>query len=760
MKRILPLLILFLAITHCQAQQYLGVRNSNYAGILGATLNPSSMIESKLGFDLNIASGTLDGDNNFLYIPKDSLKFLGVGNFVDLVKNKRYLTRFDLSDPNKTFDFTLSAEAMGPSVMFKFAKRHALGFTTGARYFLVANDAVGHQSQQAYFENRDSTLYGAFRPDDNIKLNTMGWFEYGLNYALKFYQKNKNEVSGGITVKYLDGVGGAYVKNVTGNYNLANTTDLFFSNASVDYGRTSYNTFDSIHHYKDLIHGNGWGGSIGFTYTLRRDSDDYTYQMDCKRNIDPNKSPYLLKIGLSVTDIGSIKFTEGAETFHLQTDSATWHSYRAENFTSNLNFDHTLSYIFTGDSLASTRENSFRMSLPTSLNLQADWNFYKSFYLNATIIKGFMAGSGQGVKRPDIYSLTPRYETKWFEVSAPISLISYHYLQPRLGLCVRLGYFFIGGDALGGAFGITDFEGVDVYGGFHIFFPQHKLRDDDSDLVSNKMDSCLKDKGPCLTHGCPDRDHDGIIDKLDRCPDQFGPAYLHGCPDRDNDSIPDVDDSCPDIKGLIQFHGCPDTDGDGIPDPQDSCPTVKGLPQFHGCPDTDGDGIPDYLDKCPTEKGLPQFNGCPDRDGDGVPDYKDKCPDVPGLPEYDGCPATVPLEELNRIQLSSQSILFKTGSSVIQPSSFQVLDQIALIMVKYPFQKWRVEGYADITGSVKINLDLTNLRAEAVRDYLVNKGVRNENLTPIGYGKTHFIATNKTAAGRARNRRVEINQDK
>jgi outer membrane protein OmpA-like peptidoglycan-associated protein len=361
-----------------------------------------------------------------------------------------------------------------------------------------------------------------------------------------------------------------------------------------------------------------------------------------------------------------------------------------------------------------------------------------------------------------VYALTPSFQQKWFEVSVPVSIISYHHLAPRVGLCVRAGWFFLGGDALGGIFGLSDMEGMDFYGGVHIFFPKHKLRDNDSDFVSNKLDSCPKERGPCISHGCPDRDGDGIIDKLDRCPDNPGPAYLHGCPDRDNDSIADLDDSCPDIKGLIQFHGCPDTDDDGIPDPQDSCPTVKGLPQFNGCPDTDGDGIPDSRDSCPLVKGLPQFHGCPDRDGDGIPDSKDKCPDVPGVAQYDGCPAPVVVvqDDMSRIQLSSQSILFKTGSPVLEPNVYQVLDQIAAIMLKYPNAKWRVEGYCDITGSDKINLDLSNRRAEAVRDYLVKKGVKSENIASYGYGKTHFIATNATAAGRAKNRRVEIKEEK
>ena len=757
------LLLLFLAgtinITH--AQQYLGIRNSNYSGILGSTLNPSSMIESRLSWDINLGSGTIDGDNNFLYIPKDSLKFFGFGNIWDRVKAKSFFTRFEPGDPNKTYDFSLSAEGLGPSFMFKFGKRkNAVGFFSAARFYIVANDVPGHQGQEAYFENRDSSLYGQFWSDGGATFNTVGWFEYGGSYARDIYEKGKHQLNGGFTVKYLQGVGAGFIKDVRGSYDLADDHNLFFSNASIDYGRTDYGTFDPIKNYNDLIHGKGWGGSIGFTYVMRRDSADYTYQMDCKTQVDPNKSNYIFRIGLSLTDIGKIKFDKGANTYHVDADSANWLNYRGERFNSNSDFDRAISFIFTGDSAASFRENSFTMALPTSLNLQVDWNVYKNFYLNGTFIKGFRPGNGQGAIRPDVYSLTPRYETKWFEVSVPLSLVSYHHLQPRVGLCVRAGYFFVGSDALGGLMGITDLEGGGIYGGVHIYFPKHRLRDDDGDLISNKNDSCSGEKGNCLTHGCPDKDNDGTIDKLDRCPDQVGPAYLNGCPDRDNDSIADLDDSCPDAKGLREFNGCPDTDGDGIPDAQDSCVTVKGLAQFNGCPDTDGDGIPDNRDDCPTEIGLAQFRGCPDRDGDGVPDKTDKCPDVPGLPEYDGCPPVIPAQEIHRIELSSQSILFRTGSNAIEPNVYQVLDQIAAIMTKYPFTKWRIEGYADITGSVKVNLDLTTRRAEAVKDYLVKKGVKPENLSTYGYGKTKFIATNKTAAGRAKNRRVEIRQEK
>src|ERR1700748_2922378 len=108
MKKFLLLLFVIAIITGAHAQNYIGIRNSNYAGILGATLNPSSMIDSKLNWDINLASGTGDFDNDFLYIPKDSLKFFGFGHIADLVQAKHYYTRFDPNNPTEKFNFTLN----------------------------------------------------------------------------------------------------------------------------------------------------------------------------------------------------------------------------------------------------------------------------------------------------------------------------------------------------------------------------------------------------------------------------------------------------------------------------------------------------------------------------------------------------------------------------------------------------------------------------------------------------------------------------
>src|SRR5690554_1315001 len=267
--------------------------------------------------------------------------------------------------------------------------------------------------------------------------------------------------------------------------------------------------------------------------------------------------------------------------------------------------------------------------------------------------------------------------------------------------------------------------------------------------------------GIVFQFGMIDTDGDGIPDHLDECPEVPGLAEFNGCPDTDGDGIPDHLDECPNTPGLPEFNGCPDTDGDGIPDHLDECPTVAGLPEFNGCPDTDGDGVPDHLDKCPNEAGPKENNGCPwpDRDGDGVPDHLDECPDVPGTIANNGCPE-VTVEVIKQLNDFSKTILFDLGKSTIRKESYAVLQSIADIMKEYPKAKFEIEGHTDSTGSLQLNERLSKARAASVKDYLTTIGMEASRLTSEGYGPSRPIATNKTAAGRQQNRRVEISLKK
>ncbi len=232
--------------------------------------------------------------------------------------------------------------------------------------------------------------------------------------------------------------------------------------------------------------------------------------------------------------------------------------------------------------------------------------------------------------------------------------------------------------------------------------------------------------------------------------------------DSDNDGLVDSKDKCPTVAGVAKYDGCPvpDTDGDGVNDENDKCPTVKGLAKYQGCPipDTDKDGVNDEEDKCPTVAGVARYQGCPvpDADGDGVNDEEDKCPTLAGVKENNGCPA-IKQEVAKTVTDGAKKITFVTGSSKLASSSFKGLNKVAKALNEDANLKLTVEGHCDNTGTDAINDPLSENRAKSVQTYLTTKGkVDAAKIMVAGFGSKNPIADNKTAKGRAANRRVEL----
>jgi OOP family OmpA-OmpF porin len=258
----------------------------------------------------------------------------------------------------------------------------------------------------------------------------------------------------------------------------------------------------------------------------------------------------------------------------------------------------------------------------------------------------------------------------------------------------------------------------------------------------------------------------------ERCVDSNAPPPAPG--DQDGDGVPDNIDQCPrvpeDRDGFQDEDGCPDDDNDrdGITDKLDKCPNEPedrdGFEDADGCPDldNDGDGIPDKLDKCPNEPedkdGFEDADGCPDPDNDkdGIPDATDKCPSDPGVPP-DGCPKKYKLVVVteNKIELK-QTVFFETNRAHIRTISHPLLNEVALALKDNPTINVEVQGHTDSQGNDAFNLKLSQKRAEAVRLYLIKKGVTSDRVVAKGYGEAVPIADNRTAAGRSQNRRVEF----
>lgn len=320
---------------------------------------------------------------------------------------------------------------------------------------------------------------------------------------------------------------------------------------------------------------------------------------------------------------------------------------------------------------------------------------------------------------------------------------------------------------------------------------KEEVMDTDKDGVSDADDKCPQLAGPIELMGCPDSDGDGVADRSDDCPDVAGMIAFSGCPDTDGDGIADNADDCPEIAGVRSNNGCPDNDADddGIPNSIDKCPNLAGSPDNDGCPepkadpnDIDGDGVDNASDLCPDTAGTVATSGCPDDDNDGVANFEDKCPDAAGLRVYNGCPDSdndgiddsrdkcpnsagpvstggcpeIKKEDRETLDVAMRAVEFDTGKASIKSSSYEVLNQIARILGRYPDYNLAISGHTDNTGKASSNQSLSQRRARACYEYLSNRNIDISRMSYAGYGETRPIADNNTLSGRSLNRRVEF----
>ena len=217
----------------------------------------------------------------------------------------------------------------------------------------------------------------------------------------------------------------------------------------------------------------------------------------------------------------------------------------------------------------------------------------------------------------------------------------------------------------------------------------------------------------------------------------------------------------------------PDTDGDGYVDSLDGCPyepeDFDGFEDHDGCPDLDhdGDGILSPWDKCPDEPEDFDLwfdtDGCPetDNDEDGILDPDDSCPNEPEtFNEYqdeDGCPDVVPIVVTTTHIEIGDKIFFDFDSEKIQPRSDLLLDAIAETITAHPeLTAIQIEGHTDTQGPESYNLRLSERRARAVLEALVERGVDVQRLRSVGYGESRLVMEGETDEAHEANRRVEF----
>lgn len=171
----------------------------------------------------------------------------------------------------------------------------------------------------------------------------------------------------------------------------------------------------------------------------------------------------------------------------------------------------------------------------------------------------------------------------------------------------------------------------------------------------------------------------------------------------------------------------------------------------------------DDEDKCPEEPGVARHAGCPvgDLDGDGINDDDDACKNEFGVASNKGCPEkkTVAVSEVALVSKAARHIYFETGSAKLKAVSNKALDEVVALLAENSGLMITVEGHTDNAGSPQLNQQLSTNRAAAVKQYFISKGVAENTVDAKGFGASNPVSSNKSAVGRAANRRVVLRLD-
>jgi outer membrane protein OmpA-like peptidoglycan-associated protein len=726
------------------SQQFTGYSYDNYSGVQGMLQNPASVAGSKYKVNINFFSiSTLAGNNAY---ELKNAKFKNF-DFTDLKENQDYFKSSNTDNKNLWFN----TDILGPSVMFTASKKSGIGLYTRART-LINEFNLSDKTFRYFGSGTSDGIYDIPIHESMLQLKAHAFAEAGLTYGRIIWSAPHHLLKMGITGKYIVGLAAAsvYSNKLALNIAKSNFINELNGDANVRYS----SNLDAVDNnfgdaFKHAGSNHGLGLDVGFTYEWRPESSGW---------LTTDQTPYKVRLSGSLNDLGSVSY-DNSKHGNSYSVNATGRTTDDLNKQDGENFDQYFTRLQNmGIITTQAHADKMKVKLPTTFRFDADYHIYRRLFINAgTIVNLINRDQNQTTAQyATTFTVTPRLEKKWFSLYTPFY---YNAISKKsaIGAGMRLGPLFLGsGSILSNMFSNKNVSTADFHMGFtlpiyqrvkiyrHRSHPKEEVKAEapkpqpvveqkivETKVVETKVDTVVR-KVEVIKEVTHDRDNDGIVDEKDECPDVAGEVALAGCPDRDKDGIADKNDKCPDVAGTAKYNGCPipDTDGDGINDEEDKCPAVAGTAKYNGCP-------------------------IPDTDGDGVNDEEDKCPNTPGKPANNGCPE-IKQEVAKKVAIAAKAIYYMSGKDVIQKVSYPKLDIVVKVLKADPALQISIEGHTDNKGKPETNLKLSAKRAQAVKNYLIKKGIAESRITAQGFGDSKPITTNATPQGRAKNRRVEL----
>jgi outer membrane protein OmpA-like peptidoglycan-associated protein len=769
MKFILLIFSFFLFQPIFSQQNSTSLMYDNYINSFYGVPNPSTIVDSRSKFAVYNNINTIYTSN--FYAP-DYLIYSGEDMEGKLYENKKngYI--------NRSNEF----EVLGLKIDYDL--KNSFGYVFRFRDFTNQTGVPETWNENAALGFQNNSSLNSPVNIEGMSYASMRFTEHVLTYGRVIFDKGSKVLKGGINLKFLNGLRAQYLYANSGELTFLYPNDSYsaLENASYSYGRD----FNSA---QEKYRNRGFGVDLGFTYEIRPDYEKQYYTMDGEENLIRNDfNKYKWKFFGSLTDLGAISYVKDTNTYNFTINSTFLSAELLFDVESDIEGPSSFinAAILPIATISSKQETKFRMNLPTTLHLGADYNIHKNWYASANLsIPLNLFTDPSRVSYNFIQTLTPRYEEKKFSVMTPLSIVGNG--KGYVGLAGRLmlwgGSIHMGSNNIMAMFGQKASATRSFFIGFSYNILYSVPKDRDFDKVSDLLDNCPDDKGPWSLLGCPDTDKDGILDKDDYCVYDAGTSKTNGCPDKDGDGIIDMNDRCPDERGLGVHLGCPDKDFDGVIDVADKCPDVPGIELNNGCPfekaeccmDNDGDGVSNNVDKCPDLAGSVYNNGCPitqenidkinlnDQKENKDPNHTESQISGPSLAQDPNNQVINSTSEYQNVFASKNviktiSLYFNVDQANLDKSEQARFNSFMNEVKEMKNVSFIVLGHTDRDGGLDYNLILSMKRAETVKRKISDLGFKKDLIDVYYFGeskalyKESFEKEQKKLA-----RKVEIN---
>ena len=439
------------------SQEQLGMRLERYAGIYSASLNPANTAFNPNNWEVSLFSADVFFDNSYGYLQNTSLqnalrntdKIVSVADTSAENPPARDAIFQNYFDGKRKMHLVAQTRVTGPSFSFRLGENDVLGLVTA---FRTGISSYKIPKVLAYRTISDVPLNQAVNiPPAGIQ--AMAWSEIGLHYS---HRNTDADIytAFGVTPRLLIGYEGVYTRAQSSfDYTQRLGDTVTFGSARWDYALTTGNLTDNPDSARLQVQGKGFGLDLGFVWAAPAEDSE-------------TDEDYAWRLGVSLIDLGFVRFGKNAERHHIEFDTLT--AVTDTDFPPRDN-PHDLitdaSQAFLGDPAASLRGRSFTIGLPTALSVQFDMKAAPNIYVSGLIVQRVPLLK-YSLQRPSTVAVVPRFEHRWGSVSLPLVLDDWRSF--RMGLAARLGFLYIGTDHLGSFFKKEKLTGVDFYIGLKI----------------------------------------------------------------------------------------------------------------------------------------------------------------------------------------------------------------------------------------------------------------------------------------------------